>query len=301
MLVKYISTPNASPQQVITDFAKIASGTAISALSASCDKVNSAVLFDTIAPGWTLVDTAGPTNGLTLPSTVISAPDAAGTYTKYVALSASATNQLGAFSFDTYNPVTHTGTNMSSSVVTTGASQIATTAVNTFFIYATSRSFLVIPIDANFCGTIEFTRDASYLSNTSYPSHVVTKDVSLCNMANEFNYISKIRNMSLASGDLTTTNAKIYTCGVGLTASNVGFTGLPPSVYYDGSNTTQHAIIPLYAGTIQSNGSIPLGKFIDIYGTTSPYGNHLDIINTDMNSYLIIKQGTNINFAVLLG
>lgn len=92
MLVKYVTTSASTIAQVINDLMRLACGESIVNLSASCDKTNSAVVANTVAPGWSLVDSTGPNS-----STVISAPDAGGTYTKYFGLEPSS-GYLGSIS-----------------------------------------------------------------------------------------------------------------------------------------------------------------------------------------------------------
>ena len=297
MYAKYVTNASSTAAQVANDIAKLCSGASVASLSASCDKVNSQIQYNTVAPGWTIVDNAGPSSG-----TVISAPDAAGLYTKYVNIYA--TTYFIMTTYETYSIGTHTGTNIStvgSNFAAACSPTYSTTGIQTFYVYATPRTIFIINSTGTLtCSTVEFSRDARYLNSTTstiYPCHGVAANYLFMN--NNFSSIpglatTRVKHMS-ASGDITGTNAILAAGAIlGLYyTSNPGQATTFILPMRDSTDTMYHPITPMFAMYLQSaataNQSTPIGKIYDVQLTTSNYGSGLDTISDGVDTYIVMS------------
>jgi hypothetical protein len=282
---KYVTLASSTQAQVINDIAKLLSGSPISALSASCDKVNS-TLISTVAPGWTLFDAAAPLNG-----NVLSASDADALTTKYVRIFGPSGTTIDITANETWNAGTHAGTNpANASGVTVPYS---TNAVNTYWIFGTPRSiFITNGALTGSVGVFEFTRDAAYLTGSTYPAQANAS----CNsfqLAAGTLALPRSKNL-VAAGDLTAAAASAV---VGTIAARgvTGRPGSPNTTIQDGSGNLYHEMRPLFAMVNQSGGltqSAILGKIFDIMEVTLNAGAALDTFSDGTSTWMILPPNT---------
>ena len=317
MYAKYVSTTTSVGAQVINDLALLLSGSPISALSASCDKINS-TLVSTVAPGWTLLDSAAPASGC-----MLSAPDIDGLTTKFVYLYP-AVSELRIGSYETWNAVAHTGTN-----ATPGISICAhsATVANTYIVFATPRSFYICPVNGAGSGAFEFTRECEYLKGTTYPCFAIVPSYISLNL-NSLSPVllggsgqvwaftpagvPRMKNL-YGAGDITGATSGVFLATLGQRVSQVqgaNTTGTwsstvllgPVSRLFDASGTPYYELRPLWAmsdanaipdgtyyGKIRSGAIV--GKFYDIWETSTGAGNNLDTFSDGTSTYVYLTIG----------
>lgn len=286
MYAKYVTNATSTQAQVINDIAQLLSGAAISALSASCDKVNT-TLLSTVAPGWTLTDAAAASSGC-----VVSAPDAAALTTKYVDLYASSAALIAAVGYETWNAGTHAGTNPTNAISNTLA--YSASAVNTYLIFATPRSFYIgTPGTSVGIGAFEFTRDCQYLVGTTYPCFAMISSVSLQG-ANTMSFVPRLKSL-IAAGDLSAANAGVYVATISPknTPTVTSPARAPNAAIYDSTGTQYQEVRPLWLVAAPSAIIVPiLGKVYDILEINANAGNTLDTFSDGTNTYAIVNVGT---------
>ena len=317
MFAKYISTVTATRAQVINDLCLLLSGSPLSALATSCDKVNS-TLLSTVLPGWTLVDAAAPLSGC-----VISSPDLEGLTTKYVGLRTGGVSgvDIEAVGYETWNAVAHTGTNTctSSSSAAYGAGSLPYVAasINTYWVFATPRSFYIVTLTGIGIGAFEFTRDCEYLKGTTYPcfaimaSNVIYQDPGISQSQNIYTPLQagvpRMKNLS-SPGDITGAPSKVspasmyarYTYGSYWTNSvNVygiifASKGIATTKLLDATETPYYELRPLWAvftPNLTQNNQPVIGKFFDILEIGPGLANTLDTFNDGTTTYAVINIG----------
>ena len=324
MYAKYVSTVTATRAQVINDLCLLVSGSAVSALSTGCDKLNT-TLLSTVAPGWTLIDSAAPQSGC-----VISAPDIDGLTTKYVSLRSEASTGIEILAYEGWNAATHVGVNVKGPSVNPSASTVGTlnfvgASINTYVLFATPRSFyihsLTLPANAYGIGAFEFTREAEYLKGTTYPCFGVLTWYVLYQSTNYIggnaDYyvpfragIPRMKNL-FGAGDITGVSsaitpasmfsryANLYLSYAGYgTVETRGVCGAPYNKLVDATETPYIELRPLWAvyppyGVFNTAQSQPvLGKFFDLVEIAPGLGNTLDTFNDGTFTYAIINIGT---------
>ncbi len=286
MFVKYVTTAASTFAQVCNDLAQLASGAGISVLSASCDKINSAVIASTTAPGWSLVDASGPSS-----SSVISCRDAGDTYTKYCAFEPAST-YIAIRSYDGYNPATHTGTNgCVTSAVGSCSPTFTAGTIKTFYLYVTPRTIMLMDsVTTNrWAGCLEFTKDAGYFQNgILYPCHGSFDSSS---MNSSYGIIPRMKTLN-ANGDSLAGSTMKGTIGfISNSFGTVQFT----TPIRDAVETQYHPVLntfylafPLSSST---NGT-PIGKLYDLYVTTIGAGNSFDTFTDGTDTYMVLVNGT---------
>lgn len=294
MYVKYVTSGTLNMSQISNDIAKLASGSEISTLSASCNKTDSQILHNDVAPGWTIVDAAGPvlSNGT---GTVISAPDYANSYTKYVNIGGIAISSITMVTYQTYTVGTHTGT-VPSTATTTQALTLTTNTI--YYIYISPRTICIISPTQSI-GTFEFSRDAIHLSNTSYQSHVVSHNLTYFNISalntSGATYISRLKNV------LTGVDVITNTGGLGgghifpmlSFAPTTATSSLPNTPIYDNSGNLYNIVTPCYmVYAPNANHCVMLGKFYDVQLITYNYGEIQDTVSDGTKTYVICGNGT---------
>lgn len=302
MFAKYVSLPTSTQAQVQNDLALLLSGAAISALSASCDKTNT-TLLSTVAPGWTLADTAGPNTGY-----AVTAPDAAGTTTKVGLIYTSSAALIGVLGYETYNASTHVGTNVTAGVTFAYSS----TTINTYFIFATPRSFYITPSNGQGAGIFEFSRDCQYLIGTNYPCFAVVGNAALAafssgatttqaNATAVLNAVPRTKNL-VAAGDLTGATSGVYLATItskivtaqGNSQNSGWFWSIPSyapnTKLLDANGIPYYEVRPLWAiSSGYPNVGATIGKFYDILETSIAVGNTMDTISDGTNTYAIVN------------
>jgi hypothetical protein len=278
---KYVTLGTSTQAQVISDIAKLLSGSAVASLSASCDKVNT-TLISTVAPGWNLFDPAAPLNGA-----VLSAPDFDALTTKYARVFGPSGTTIDITANETWNSGTHAGTNPASATGSTLPFNPA--AVNTYWIFATPRSiFITNGAIAGSVGVFEFSRDAAYLVGSTYPCQANASCNSFQLAAGTMS-LPRSKNL-VAAGDLTAGTA---TAVVGIIAAR-GVTGRPSSPntsIQDGSGNLYHEMRSLFAMVNQSGGLTQcaiLGKVFDIMEITLNAGSALDTFSDGTNTWMLL-------------
>lgn len=285
MYAKYVSVAAPVLADIVSDLALLSSGSPISALSASCDKVNSQILVNTDPVGWTLSDAAGPNSSKVLTAKDLSNAD------KFVYIAPKSTTGLFIGAFDTYNPATHTGTNQTAPAPT---SNLAFTAgiVNTFNLLVNARHLIITNADGTvMCADLEFTRDASYLSNLSYPAHGVLFDQGDYQQVQNFMY-PRVKNMVAAGDQVSARGAFVGLCSTyhGADYSLM----LPTAPMRDSTDAVYHPMTPAYLGLKQGNTDkqFTLGRIVDGFFSTSNYGSVLDTIFDGVDNFLLLLPFT---------
>ena len=264
MLVKYVTSSNVTALQVITDFALLCTGAAVSDLSASCDKTYTTIIAKTVNPGWSMVDNY-PTNN----TVVISGPDADGV-TKYVRFQATSGTTLYLDCMEAWNATTHTTT---TATYTQQALGVINGVRTTYFVYVTPRTIYVARPSAVNAGTVshsgvgvtEVTRDAGYLKGTTYPTQGVVSEATWVpgNTGGTYAcWMPRMKNQA-ATGDLTGSSAAAYMAGIAPKYSS-GVTATPNRTHRTGNDTQYYDLRDLYLVTqmLGGNGTI-LGKVYD--------------------------------------
>lgn len=275
MLVKYSWLSGATVANVLSDIAAILCNTPVANLSAGCDKVNSAIVYNTIASNWEVYDNVAL-------APVIRSLNADGTSYKYATLGV-LTNRLTAKVYESWNAVTHTGlnpgvggiANMSIGATSPPTPQGATPLTNngttvsvagTLYIYATARTLVVDRILI-----AEFTRSSVALDST-YPCVTITS----INYDSTIAYTNQLQvgicrmKSAMLAGDCTSTLnggmvQAFLVSPTGYIPSAVANTYAPSlsaniPVLKDPSNQTFYAVDPVY---VQAN-YIYLGKLYEI-------------------------------------
>lgn len=276
MLFKYSTLSVSTIAQVIADIAALCTGGSIDALSASCDKVNSAILANTEASGWSLIDAAGPNLGK-----VLTAKDAYGN-DKIVSINAYNATTLGMVGYETYNPITHTGT--AATTPTSFMPSHTANAPQTFYVYATARSLFIFSSNGTTAvGSLEFTREAPALSANYYQSYGLFSNITAINSSVCFIRTKNNNN----TGDYT---ARINT------GSIIGLTGCFGAVntYRDSTDAVIYPSTDLY---IQDG--VLLGKMIDIIGTLNIVGTFMDTVVFDDVTYFVVPCHTGHSYRML--
>ncbi len=280
MYAKYVSVIGATMPNVLSDIARLIAGESIASLSSSCDKVNTEVLYGSTVTGWSVHDISAPAAAH---GVILSAPDADGLTTKYVSLSSYSATEIAMTAYDTFNNVSHTGTNRTNLDMGGGYRiMFTTTTVNTFYIVATPR---LLAIGSDFAHqmnmAVEFTREMKYLKGTNYPAYGIWNIGNL--NRNWWMNIPRVKNPT-APGDLTG-NVGAYIQGIGGTA---GVTSITP--VRDQYDQLYHQLVPAFANTLNNVGPY-IGTIRDMFFFTKNYGKGGDELSTDDGEFLIIESG----------
>lgn len=275
MFLKYVTTATPTIAQVIADLAALASGASISSLSLSCDKVNSQIIANTDAPGWTLADAAGPSS-----SRVLTAKDASNV-DKYLALVPTGTTAIYSSIFDTYNATTHTATNF---VAANSQLAFSTTQVNTYFMLVNQKHLIISDtIGSITIGSIEFSREIDFLSNPAYPAHA---NIGYNGSVQQALTFAKMKKQN-GSGDVLA-GAGGQNVGGLMTISMFNGSAIPQAPYRDAGDAQYLPMLPFYIGAnIASYGSVPFGKVDDAY-LTAMYGAAYDTVLIGADTYVVI-------------
>lgn len=277
MYAKYVSVVGATMANVLSDIARLIGGESIANLSASCDKTNSQVLFGSSVTGWTAHDIASPASAY---GCIVKAPHADGVTTKYGSLSQFDATTFTLSCYEDFNNATHVGVNRSFILNQPGHRIVfSTTAVNTYYILATPR---LLSVGSNFASEthvlVEFTREAKYLKNTSYPAFGV------CSIGYYVNGwgigIPRVKNPT-AAGDITV-NASAHVRGVG---PEGGVPADQPT--RDNLEQKYHQLSPAFASHAAGAG-LYLGVIQDLYMTTKNYGVGGDEVVTADGEFFIL-------------
>lgn len=293
MFAKYVTNTSCTLAQVIADFAALASGSAIAALSASCDKTAS-TQTSTIAPGWTLVDAAAAGSGQ-----VVSAPDATATTTKYARLYANTTSSVDVLVYESWNAATHVGTN-ASTTMTSAQVTVTPGVAMTYWVVITPRLLWITSVSNGALGVLEISRDAAYLAGAAYPAAVAIG-----------NNLAQINTMPLAMSRVKKTQAAGDTTGatlagttylrpvsLGAFVTSGGTLAGPNGLARDAAEASYYPLVPLWIGVIGdsgTNGGAPyvLGKVYDASLLNGLAGALMDTISDGTDSYLLAAGTTN--------
>lgn len=309
MHVKYVSSSSPVLAQVINDFALLMSGSPLSALSASCDKANS-ILISTVAPGWTLVDQSAPQG------CVISAPDADGLTTKYARIYSVGSSYIDVMGYENWNPITHTGTNPTLNLGGTNIDPGWTiNTVNTFWIFATPRSFYISDITTKGAGLFEFTRECEYLKGTTYPCFITSSFHGIHSNGGQTAFISgqlgapsfmpRMKNLG-ASGDIMAAADIISTASITVKNFHTGSVtyvtvGAPVAALRNANDVLYHEVRPIWISTCNRSTTpvgygygrqVIIGRLYDIQEITIGAGNSFDTLQIDGAQHMIFNAST---------
>lgn len=212
MYVKYQWLATATESNIRADVTAILCGTAIAGLSAGCDKVNSALLASTVAPGWEMWDAAA-----SVTSVVMRALNADAVSYKYLQITYTA-GTIKFTGWEAWSVGSHTGTNQTYAYGAECNPGVAlnSAVANAIYISATPRrvSLFQGPLWGNqqSLHMFEFSRDTRAL-NENYPCHGVAHlnslNISFLDViatgipavGNGGLGLSRIKNPTIASGD----------------------------------------------------------------------------------------------------
>lgn len=263
MYAKYTWLATATEAQVRADLVALMAGaTNVASLSASCDKDFTSIVANTTATNWQISDAAASAT-----SQVLRSLNADGTTYKYAqfTLSAGAASLTG---WETWNAVTHAGTNQTSSVstVTPGTIGITLSYTNpgSIYIFSTPRYLIISPsaaLQASYCvGLFEFSRDSNSLDIT-YPCHALMHTGTyILAPANGSFSISRIKKNN-ATGDFAGTGVTAY-IGTMFNTNITAMSGAQTSPNYGVGEAPYYTVLPIVLGAALSNGSFVgvLGK-----------------------------------------
>lgn len=279
MYAKYVSNTTSVQAQVINDLALLLSGSPISVLSASCDKVNT-TLLSTVAPGWTWVDSSASVGS------VISAPDADALTTKLSLISPANAGAIALSGYETWNSTAHTGTN--ATVLNSAVIAYSATVANTYFLFATSRSFWVCPPTGAGFGSLEFTRSCAYLIGSTYSAFAVLNSTNLTGASGTPAYLPRMKNLA-AAGDLVGSAVSVWSAYLAIGYST--YNGYKPvGVINDAANTPYYQVSPVWTLAKVGTLSAILGQFYDILEISSTAGATLDTFSDGTSTYVIVNM-----------
>lgn len=289
MYIKYVTTTTASINGVVSDLAALCTGASISSLSSSCDKDASQILVNTDPAGWTMLDSAG-TSG----SKVLTTKDASNT-DKFIAFFPNGTSSFYTNIYDTYNVGTHTGTGGSS--VSTVPVAFTTGQARTYFILVNQKIIYICDNQGlESCGSLEFSRDADFLSNTSYPAHV---NIGYSTGIGGTFSLSKFKRQN-STGDATSAANGAAPFSISATVGSA----LLPAPLRTSVDSLYLPMLQMYIGGglgVTALANMPLGKVDNVFITSGSYGNPLDTVTEGSDTYLVITFGAASRFLVKLG
>lgn len=283
MLAKYVWLTTSTQAQMLNDLCLLFTGSPVSALSASCDKVNSQVIANTLPNNWTVYDAAAGASAQVLRSL-----NTDGVSYKYMHLSFSG-NNLIVTTYESWNATTHVGTNQAcrytnAAYTITATAAFTATAGGTLYLYATNEIAMFGSTSQVPAGVAEFTRNSPAIDET-YPCHTLGF-MSTCRVKN-----------ALAAGDFKFGSTPAFTSGTQTySASTSDRTLRMPS------GTIAYQAIPLYLFAAMGSGSaiMCLGEVLGIkYFGFCPTGNYLDevVIDGETYVYFLTASATNIQNA----
>lgn len=279
MYLKYVSNASSVQADVIADLAKLLSGADISTLSASCDKVNTVVIANTLAPGWSLVDTAAPASGC-----VVSAPDIDGKTTKFFRLYSGSATVLLHDAYETWNATAHTGTNQATPTSLQSLAYSATVA-NTYYMVVEPRFYAIGAPTGPSLVAAEVTRDIPFLAQTTYPVAVLTdSSFSGSSTTNPIAYMPRVKAMG-ANGDLT------GSANTGVSIAPPTIMGLRTSYLRDNTEAPYHPIYPMF---VTGKDALAIfGRLVNMWYSTTSYGAAWDEVSDGTDTYIVIATGAN--------
>lgn len=271
MYAKYMWLSGATQVQMLADVCKLLTGSDVSSLSASCDKVNSTIIANTITNNWTVFDAAASAS-----SQVLRSLNKDGTSYKFVQLTFSGNNLL-LTAWESWNATTHVGTNQVCKFTNGGYSDIASTtfstAGGTIYLYAISEILCILHSGTTPYFVCEFTRNSPVL-NSTYPCHTL----------GGFAY-SRLKYPASA-GDFKVGSTPAYTSGSTqsmMTSINDGKVRKP-----DGTIVYQVVPLSAFACLGVTNVHATLGELQGILALNSiPACNWLDEIDVDGVRHII--------------
>ncbi|TAN52016.1 MAG: hypothetical protein EPN21_05120 [Methylococcaceae bacterium] len=291
MFAKYTYKANAAQGNVLNDIALLLTGTTNKALlSADCVQASTEIIAVNPA-GWSLFDAAAGTN-----KKCLSAPCANGG-TKYVVLSTATSGYVYLPLYESWNAVTHAGTNVTngSETSTTMAPPVNLTLGGTLLIGATERYLVMSGYTA-----------AGWMANgaviigerepvdpwdtvaAGYPVSVHGTALSLATGGNYF-YAPRLKG---ASSDYTGSSA-IY-CAATAALNSSGAPPCPTQMARDANFQPVYPLFPIsLTGYHSSLGYVHQGGRLlgDLYATTSGVGTTGDELPVGADIYCIAKAG----------
>lgn len=281
MLAKYVCLATATMAQIQTDLVALACGASIDALSASCDKAASVILANTEMTGWSLIDAAGPSTGK-----VMTAKDAANN-DKIVNIAQYNANSLLSYSYDTYNVGTHTGTNQSG--IYNNLISFTPGNAQTYYVYATQKNLLFMNnTGSSVIGSMEFTREAPFLSSNLYPAHAIMGYWGYGTAVT----IPRLKNMGAVGDQLNLYNKAMIT-----TINGNSF----PGYYRDANDVVTHPAFEAYIAMSNEYNNLPLGKLYDTLLSSNSLGTFMDTVVIDEVTYFIVPNAQYARVLLKLG
>lgn len=239
-------------------------------------------MANTIATNWTLVDTAATLNGA-----VVAAPCKAQRTMKYTNFYAPAVGgYIASDCWETWNPVTHTGTNQSYPFANNSWLPYSTTAVNLYYIIVQPSMVLVCnssSAGSRLIGSMEIARDAGYLINSSYPVHFSACNQICSNATGGYGpHFCRIKNL-FGAGDW------VFSLAASELYAIPPFRDLPYSLpIVDDLGVPYHPMYPLWVSRSTSSQSAVLGRLLDCALTTYNFGAVLDEVVDGPDTYIVI-------------
>ena len=307
MYASYLYSAGATAANILADVVAILTGeTTVANLSASCDKVNTAIDATATVAGWTSHDASAGTNAVCLKAAV---PDNAAQF-EYVVIDTNSVGYIYAKVYEGWNAGAHTGTNMAYLSATASSAQRVNVAAGGRLEISASAYHIMIHSFQNgvhgssgntgACGCLARTRLS--LCDTVAKGYPPFAFVQLGGFTTT-NPAYSPRHPSANGTDLVTTGASLSMMyPFGNSSSSIA---TPPesSIPIDDTMATfGHMLLPF--GVNKAAEGFMGGEFsslCDIWVTTYKNGSFLDTLVFDSKTYVIWPALTNWRFAVRKG
>lgn len=300
MYIQYKTLANWSGQDLVSDITALFTGTTdVNTLSASCDKVNTSLLTNSVSAGWTLLDNVGDASY----SRVLTAPDYTGSTTKYLKIRYNAGNPLVFNLYTTWNTVTHTGTDVTpDTYLSTG---VTTTVSLLLYILITPEYFVILGYQSGGWLTrpvylLEMNRNSPFTNyyNSQYlkANHILFGYISSQFDSVRCGVCTKTKNLT-ATGDVPGIELSISGLKVAYTS---GGSGYAPSPLYPGQNNNGNnpgiSVMEPYIVIYNTSygGCAILGTLksaVITLASTEPNFSYLDEVVIGTVTYLVIVPG----------
>lgn len=280
MYLQYKTNSTWIVSELMSDIVAIFTGTTnVASLSASCDKVNTQILANTISSNWTVYD---PMVGDVDYTKVLSAPDYAGATTKYLKIRWRTNYGPSFVSYTSWNNSTHTGTDATYETQLAGGNtpNMVTTSALVLYILVSTEYFHIIPYQNGSMLAIthgnELVRDAGftdYLNNANSKCNFMQGYAQSGGGGSMYSYIPRCKN-PVASGEIANSTIGIlYLAGCSYSGSSI--TGYAPTYAHQNINNINPGLVvyPAYAaiqtGYYSSGSLYSKVKSLYILGSTS--------------------------------
>jgi len=295
MYTSYVYNTGITAANLLNDVVALLTGeTDKNNLSASCNKTLTDINVSARVAGWTIHDASAGTNAKCLKAPIRDNPS----QFKYVVIDTNSAGYLMTKLYETWNDVTHTGTNIATDSNSTSYSQPWSAAYpGRIEISASIRHMFFYGISNGYWGCVGATCPNGIFERTRLsPWDTVENGYLPALYYAQGNSASECRILGI-NGDVTSSSASV-------TLSNPFSTGIPELRTCTANKfITEHVMAPFYCSnkTIGHYGG-DISMLCDIYLVTNNAGTHkLDIIVYNGNEYIVWADATTNRFMVRKG